>query len=423
MKKLFEQPNMSLNPGIRDRTIMEVLYATAMRIDELLTLEVHDVDLRDGVIFVRKAKGGRQRVVPLGKSAGAYLGEYLDKVRPRLGKKNPKARRLFQHKGEPMTYGNVRQNLYQCARSANLGKPASPHVFRRSCATHMLKAGADIRHIQKILGHARLATTQQYCKVIPIDIKKTTRRPTPMDVKNPAEEYLKHLQARNCSPHTVKNSKSVLKLFAGFLEEEGIVEIDQLTREVLEDYQQELAFTLTATGKPLAVRTQGKRLSVIKGFSRYLKEHDYLIHDPGAIIKLPRQAKQLPRAILDEPEIKKLIAAPDTRTNRGYRNRVIVELLYDTAIRRSEIADVKITDIDLDGGFLLVRGKGNKERVVPVSGRVSGLVRNYILAVRPAFINGDDPAYLILNRWVAGWMQTASGRWSSAAANWRSSTR
>lgn len=231
-----------------------------------------------------------------------------------------------------------------------------------------------------------------------------------MDVKNPAQEYLKHLQARNCSPHTVKNSKSVLKLFAGFLEEEGIVEIDQLTREVLEDYQQELAFTLTATGKPLAVRTQGKRLSVIKGFSRYLKEHDYLIHDPGAIIKLPRQAKQLPRAILDEPEIKKLIAAPDTRTNRGYRNRVIVELLYDTAIRRSEIADVKITDIDLDGGFLLVRGKGNKERVVPVSGRVSGLVRNYILAVRPAFINGDDPAYLILNRW--GRRMDANGVWA-----------
>ncbi|MGO9373076.1 MAG: tyrosine-type recombinase/integrase [Syntrophobacteraceae bacterium] len=231
-----------------------------------------------------------------------------------------------------------------------------------------------------------------------------------MDVKNPAREYLKHLQARNCSPHTVKNSKSVLKLFAGFLEEEGIVEIDQLTREVLEDYQQELAFTLTATGKPLAVRTQGKRLSVIKGFSRYLKEHDYLIHDPGAIIKLPRQAKQLPRAILDEPEIKKLIAAPDTRTNRGYRNRVIVELLYDTAIRRSEIADVKITDIDLDGGFLLVRGKGNKERVVPVSGRVSGLVRNYILAVRPAFINGDDPAYLILNRW--GRRMDANGVWA-----------
>lgn len=208
----------------------------------------------------------------------------------------------------------------------------------------------------------------------------------------------------------MKNSKSVLKLFAGFLEEEGIVEIDQLTREVLEDYQQELAFTLTATGKPLAVRTQGKRLSVIKGFSRYLKEHDYLIHDPGAIIKLPRQAKQLPRAILDEPEIKKLIAAPDTRTNRGYRNRVIVELLYDTAIRRSEIADVKITDIDLDGGFLLVRGKGNKERVVPVSGRVSGLVRNYILAVRPAFINGDDPAYLILNRW--GRRMDANGVWA-----------
>ena len=201
MKKLLAVPNMSLNSGIRDRTIMEVLYATAMRIDELLTLEVHDVDLRDGVIFVRKAKGGRQRVVPLGKSAGAYLGEYLDKVRPRFGRKNPKVRRLFlNNKGEPMTYGNVRQNLYQCARSAKLGKPASPHVFRRSCATHMLKAGADIRYIQKILGHARLATTQQYCKVVPVDIKRTHEETHP----NGREKRRLGNTSNTCKPATAR---------------------------------------------------------------------------------------------------------------------------------------------------------------------------------------------------------------------------
>lgn len=174
VKKLLQQPNMSLNAGIRDRTIIEVLYATAMRIDECLALDVHDVDLRDGVIFVRKAKGKRQRVVPLGKHAAAFLKEYLDKVRPRFSRKKLKERRLFlNNKGEPMTYGNVRQNLYQFARQAKIGKSASPHTFRRSCATHMLQEGADIRHIQQLLGHSRLSTTQQYCKVIPIDIKRT----------------------------------------------------------------------------------------------------------------------------------------------------------------------------------------------------------------------------------------------------------
>jgi len=178
---------------------------------------------------------------------------------------------------------------------------------------------------------------------------------------------------------------------------EGISDIDQLTLEIIEEYQQELAFTFTKTGKPLRVRTQSARLTIVKGFCRYLKEHDYIIHDPAVYIRLPKKEKPLPRAILNEPEMKKLIAAPDTHTNRGYRNRIIVELLYDTGIRRGEIADIKLPDIDLKGGYLLVRGKGNKERVVPVSDKVCALLRNYILAVRPSFLKGGDHSHLFIN--------------------------
>lgn len=174
MKKVLLQPNMGLASGIRDRTIMEVLYATAMRIDELLSLHVHDVDLKDGVIVVRKGKGNKQRVVPLGKHATTFIKEYLDKVRPNYSRKRPKEQCLFlNNRGEPLSYGAVRYSLYIYARQAGIGKHAAPHTFRRSCATHMLQAGADIRYIQKLLGHARLATTQQYTKVMPVDIKKT----------------------------------------------------------------------------------------------------------------------------------------------------------------------------------------------------------------------------------------------------------
>jgi integrase/recombinase XerD len=174
MKKLLQQPNMSVRGGIRDRAAMEVLYATAIRKNELLALEVHDVDLRDGVIFVRKGKGRKQRVVPLGKTAAGYLKEYLEKIRPHYNRKHPKERRLFlTNEGKPLTEGTLRVKLYHYRKQAGINKSASPHVFRRSCATHMLQAGADIRYIQKLLGHASLATTQQYCKVIPLDIKKT----------------------------------------------------------------------------------------------------------------------------------------------------------------------------------------------------------------------------------------------------------
>jgi integrase/recombinase XerD len=230
-----------------------------------------------------------------------------------------------------------------------------------------------------------------------------------MDVTTLIPEYLKHLQARGFSVHTVVNAKGVLKMLVGFLHQEGITELEQLTLEVLEEYQQEIAFSFTAKGKPLAIRSQAKRLSTIRGFTRYLQEHDYLVHDPGARLKLPKKTRSLPRSIMNEPDVKKLMAAPDTHSNQGYRNRIILELLYDTAIRRAEIADIRLPDIDLDGGYVLIHGKGNKERVVPVSAKVCGLLRSYILAVRPCFLKGDDKGHLIMNRW--GERMQAQGIW------------
>ena len=95
----------------------------------------------------------------------------------------------------------------------------------------------------------------------------------------------------------------------------------------------------------------------------------------------------------------------------GYRNRIILEILYDTAIRRAEIRNIRLVDLDLDAGYIRIRGKGNKERVVPLSQRVCELIQNYILAVRSCFVNGRDPGYLILNRW--GRQMNANGIWAA----------
>jgi len=140
-------------------------------------------------------------------------------------------------------------------------------------------------------------------------------------------------------------------------------------------------------------------LGVVKGFTRFLKDHDYLVDDPGCAIKLPKKPKRLPRVILSPAEVQKLLAAPDTQSNGGYRNRIILEILYDTAIRRAEVAGIKLPDLDLAAGYVRITGKGDKDRVVPLSRRVCELVQNYILMVRPAFVAGQDPGYLILNRW------------------------
>lgn len=211
--------------------------------------------------------------------------------------------------------------------------------------------------------------------------------------------YLKHLKTLGRSHYTIRGAKYGLKDLARFLEEEKAPCLEDLNSDVLYEYQQDLAFRLTAKGRLLSLRTQGQALGVVKAFTRFLKDHDYLIGDPAEVIRLPKKPKRLPKVILSANEIQKLMDAPDIRTNRGYRNRIILEILYDTAIRRSELSGIKINNLDLNAGFIHVRGKGDKDRVVPLSKRVCGLVENYIMMVRPEFLQGKDSGHLILNRW------------------------
>ena len=173
IKKLMEQPNLSHNIHIRNRAIMEVFYSTGIRLAELIHLTVHDIDFKAKIIYVRKAKGRKQRVVPLGKTARQYLQEYLDKIRPRYSRKNPSERALFlKNTGKALTPEVIRQAIRDYRVKAKIKKPVSPHTFRRTCATHLLQNGADIRYVQKLLGHSKLSTTQTYTRVIPVDVKK-----------------------------------------------------------------------------------------------------------------------------------------------------------------------------------------------------------------------------------------------------------
>ena len=212
-------------------------------------------------------------------------------------------------------------------------------------------------------------------------------------------EYINYLKALGRSHYTINNVRSVMRSFIRFLEAEDATDIEDISVDILREYQQELYFYLTAKGRPLTLRTQGLHLSIVKGFTRFLWDQDYLVIDPGAKIQLPKKPRRLPKVILSRAEVKKLINAADMRTDNGYRNRIIIEILYDTAIRRSEMAGIKLHDVDLANGYLRVTGKGGKDRVVPLSHRVCDLVQTYMVGVRPSFVQGDDPGYLVLNRW------------------------
>ena len=182
MRKLIDAPDTSLPAGIRDRTMLEVFYSTGIRLAELCHLTVHDVDLLNGYLRINSGKGCKDRVVPVGKKARKYLAEYMRHVRGFLTRSNRDERALFvSNRQRGFTTTRVYQLVRHYARLAGIRKRVSPHVFRHTCATHMLEGGADISQVQRLLGHVLLNTTQVYTRVAQPEIKRTHKKTHPRE--------------------------------------------------------------------------------------------------------------------------------------------------------------------------------------------------------------------------------------------------
>ena len=182
VEKLLAAPDTTRPLGIRDRALLEVLYGTGIRVGELEQVHVADVDLAARTLTIRHGKGDTQRVVPLGTSASEWLTRYLDDVRPALCNRRPFERVLFvvvtgKRLAQPQTRAILRGYQRQC----HLNKAVTPHALRHACATHLLQAGADIRLIQELLGHARLDSTAIYTRVMPLDLKAIHTRYHPRE--------------------------------------------------------------------------------------------------------------------------------------------------------------------------------------------------------------------------------------------------
>ena len=151
--------------GLRDRAVLELLYSTGVRRMELEGLELQDLNLSAGTAFIRKAKGDRQRVVPLGERAIAWLVKYLTDARPELVTDPAEPAVFLDKNGRRLSKRAISALGKKLLRRANLGKVGAAHVFRHSAATAMLEGGADVRFVQEMLGHASLISTQIYTRV------------------------------------------------------------------------------------------------------------------------------------------------------------------------------------------------------------------------------------------------------------------
>ena len=166
-ERVLAVPDVATLLGLRDRAILEVLYSTGLRRMEVIGLDLPDLDAERGVVFVREGKGRKDRLVPIGERAIRWTLRYLDHARPRLVRhRATHCHALFlSRRGTRIRPTRLTERLHRYVLASGVGKPGSVHLFRHTMATLMHDAGADIRDLQAILGHAQLSTTEIYTHV------------------------------------------------------------------------------------------------------------------------------------------------------------------------------------------------------------------------------------------------------------------
>lgn len=179
MRKLLAAPDTNSMFGLRDRAMLELLYTTGVRIGEMLALDVEggDLELATARVF---GKGKKERMVPVGKTALKFLESYLVAIRPFL-LTDKSERALFVYRGRRLGYQVFLHMVHAAADRAKLDKHVSPHTFRRSCTTELIRGGANMYHVKELLGHETLATLKHYARLTILDLKKTHEKCHPRE--------------------------------------------------------------------------------------------------------------------------------------------------------------------------------------------------------------------------------------------------
>lgn len=180
MDSLFKACTGGSMKDLRDRAILELLYSTGIRSDELCNIEIQDIDLFEKILFVRKGKLDKERIIPFGRTCSLWVHKYIEKARPFIS--NGSNEYLFTSMvGTKLRPPVLCKIIRQRGKKAGIEKNITTHTFRHSCATHMLKGRADIRYVQQQLGHRSIQTTEKYLKIEITDLKEAHERCHPRE--------------------------------------------------------------------------------------------------------------------------------------------------------------------------------------------------------------------------------------------------
>jgi len=178
-RRIVEAPDRGTNASLRDRAILETFYATGLRVSELAKLTLQDVDTEERLLRVVQGKGGKDRNLPLTVAAAVAIEAYLQQARPRMCGARRSPLLFLAPRGGRMHTSTLNDVVHLWAKKVGIKRRVTCHTFRHSVATHLLKGGADIRHIQVLLGHSSLQTTERYTRVEISDLKDVIRRAHP----------------------------------------------------------------------------------------------------------------------------------------------------------------------------------------------------------------------------------------------------
>lgn len=210
-------------------------------------------------------------------------------------------------------------------------------------------------------------------------------------------KFLDWAEVKNMSKDTVTRRRMALKKFIHWCHERDLQQPQEITKPILERYQRHLYYYRKENGQPLTFGSQHAMLSPIKSFFKWLTQENYLLYNPASELELPKKPRRLPKTILHIDDIEHIINQTNKDSDEGIRDRAIIETLYSTGIRRAEVTNLTIYDIDIRRHTLMVReGKYQKDRLLPIGERALYWIEKYRLTIRPGYVTGHDSGILFL---------------------------
>ncbi|WP_444900376.1 site-specific tyrosine recombinase XerC [Microbulbifer sp. SSSA003] len=223
--------------------------------------------------------------------------------------------------------------------------------------------------------------------------------------------FLEWCAAKGLSPRTLEGRDTALHRFIVWCDERDIDHPATITLPILERYQKHLYYYRKPNGEPLGYSSQHALLTPLKAWFKWLTRDRHILYNPASELELPKVPKGLPRVVLSVEEVERILTAPNTEDPSGVRDRAILELFYGTGIRRMEMANLSLYDLNPSRKTLLVReGKGRKDRLLPVGDRALHWAERYRREVRPELVSGKDSGHLFLTDqgqpWAMGYLTT-----------------